>query len=171
MRLRSTTGHSPDAVRRFADFAPVPRGDSRPAGSPATLMEFCFPSTREPGRVHSTPVSRPGTFHPQGFSPSRRFTPRPNVRPCFVPVTSMGFALQGFSPAARFRGSSPRNFPHDVSPPQCGIDIITIPVRRHDLPTLRGRRSRLSSSSGRCSSSESVLRIKLLHLGPEPIPS
>jgi hypothetical protein len=67
----------------------------------------------------STPprLASPGTFRPQGFTPSRRLSPRPNARPCFVPETPMGFyALQGLSLTARFRGSSPRNCPLDVSP-------------------------------------------------------
>lgn len=42
----------------------------------------------------------PGTFRPQGFSPSRQFTPRLNARPCFMPETPMGFR-------------STRGFPHN----------------------------------------------------------
>jgi hypothetical protein len=67
----------------------------------------------------STPprLASPGTFRPQGFTPSRRLAPRPNVRPCFMPETPMGFStLQGFSLTARFHGSSPWNCPLDVSP-------------------------------------------------------
>jgi hypothetical protein len=48
----------------------------------------------------------PGTFRPQGFSPSRRLTPRQNLRPFFRSVTSLGFALQGLSPVVRSLDSS-----------------------------------------------------------------
>jgi hypothetical protein len=40
----------------------------------------------------------PGTFRPQGFSPSRRFPPRSDVQPCFMPVTPLGFYPSGTSP-------------------------------------------------------------------------
>jgi hypothetical protein len=40
----------------------------------------------------------PGTFRPQGFSPSRRFAPRLNARPCFMPETPMGFHSPGTFP-------------------------------------------------------------------------
>jgi hypothetical protein len=48
----------------------------------------------------STPpwLATPGTFRPQGFSPSRRISPRPDARPCFMPVTPMGFRSSGVSP-------------------------------------------------------------------------
>jgi len=43
-------------------------------------------------------LPKPGTFRPQGFSPSRRFPPRSNARSYFIPVTSMGFYPSGSSP-------------------------------------------------------------------------
>jgi hypothetical protein len=43
-------------------------------------------------------LTSPGTFRPQGFSPSRRITPRSDARPCFMPVTSMGFCPPGVYP-------------------------------------------------------------------------
>jgi hypothetical protein len=62
-------------------------------------------------------LPKPGTFRPQGFAPSRRLAPRSDVRPCFMPVTSMGFTLQGVPLATRSRSSSLRECPLDVSPP------------------------------------------------------
>jgi hypothetical protein len=46
----------------------------------------------------------PSTFRPQGFSPSRRFPPRSDVRPCFVPVTPMGFRSPGGFPHCQVPG-------------------------------------------------------------------
>jgi len=38
----------------------------------------------------------PATFRPQRFARSRRLAPCDTVRACFIPVTLMGFRLQGF---------------------------------------------------------------------------
>jgi hypothetical protein len=77
-----------------------------------------FPLRRlSPGESTPPRLASPGTFRPQGFAPSRRFAPRLNARPCFMPETPMGFfALQGVSLTARFPDSSPRNCLLDVSP-------------------------------------------------------
>jgi hypothetical protein len=40
----------------------------------------------------------PGTFRPQSFSLSRRISPRSDARPCFMPVTPMGFSPSGVFP-------------------------------------------------------------------------
>jgi hypothetical protein len=71
------------------------------AAQSATLMEFL--PLRRVSPSESTPrrFATPTTFRPQGFSPSRRFAPRSNAQPCFMLVTPMGFALQGFSLAVR----------------------------------------------------------------------
>jgi hypothetical protein len=66
-------------------------------------MEFLPLRRLSPSESTSRRLATPTTFRPQGFSPSRRFAPRPNARPCFMPVTPMGFALQGFSPTVRSR--------------------------------------------------------------------
>jgi len=97
----------------------------------------------------------PGTFRPQGFSPSRRLPPRSNARPCFMPETPMGFC-------------SSRGFPHNQ----------VLPTRRRRMTllafllassTVKSRSAwRLAhtsfsarspnhwSPSGRCSDCESV---------------
>jgi hypothetical protein len=67
-------------------------------------LSWSFFPLRRMSLSESTPLrfAKPDTFRPQGFSPSRRVTPRPDVRPCFMPVAPMGFsALQGFTPATR----------------------------------------------------------------------
>jgi len=66
-------------------------------------MEFLPLRRLSPSESTSRRFATPTTFRPQGFSPSRRVTPRSNVRPCFMPITPMGFALQGFSPTVRSR--------------------------------------------------------------------
>jgi hypothetical protein len=82
------------------------------SGSFAPLRRLC-PSESTPPRVTS-----PGTFRPQGFTPSRRITPRPNARPYFMPVTPVGFfrLSRGFPPLLGSAGSSPANNPHGVLP-------------------------------------------------------
>jgi hypothetical protein len=63
-----------------------------------------------PGESTRPRLATPGTFRPQGFSPSRRLTPHLNVRPCFVPVTPMGFPLsRGFPPLSGPRVRHPGN--------------------------------------------------------------
>jgi hypothetical protein len=66
-------------------------------------LSWSFFPLRRLSPSESTPrrLATPTTFRPQGFAPSRRLSPRSNARPCFMPVTSMGFALQGFSLAVR----------------------------------------------------------------------
>ena len=68
------------------------------ADQSATLMEFL--SLRRISSSESTPrrFATPTTFRPQGFAPSRRFTPRSNARPYFMPVTPMGFCSPGIYP-------------------------------------------------------------------------
>jgi hypothetical protein len=53
----------------------------------------------------------PGTFRQQGFSPSRRLAPRLNVRPCFMPVTPMGFRSPGISPHSQVPAASAARLP------------------------------------------------------------
>jgi hypothetical protein len=48
-------------------------------------------------RVHIREHPKLASFRPQGFSPSRRFPPRPTLRVYFTPQPHPGFALQGFS--------------------------------------------------------------------------
>jgi hypothetical protein len=91
-----------------ADLTPA-SSEELTAAQPATLMEFH--PLRRMSSSESTPrrLAAPTTFRPQGFTPSRRLTPRSNARPCFMPVTSMGFRPSGVSPhcqvpSARHRG-------------------------------------------------------------------
>jgi hypothetical protein len=49
-------------------------------------------------RVHQPGFASPGTFHPQGFSPSRWFAPRQTARPCFMPERSWSLAPSEPSP-------------------------------------------------------------------------
>lgn len=58
----------------------------------------------------------PGKFRPQGFAPSRRVTPRPDVRPYFRPVAPLGFSL--------FRGFPPLPGPADSS--SHGIALVAL---------------------------------------------
>jgi hypothetical protein len=85
------------------------RSEEHTAAQPATLMEF-FP-LRRVSPSESTPrrLAAPATFRPQGFTPSRRLAPRSDARPCFMPVTPMGFCPSGIFPhcqvpSARHRG-------------------------------------------------------------------
>jgi len=108
----------------------------RSAKSPrlATLMEFfplrrVSPSESTPRR-HATPT----TFRPQGFSPSRRFSPRSNARPCFMPVTSMGFHSPGVFPHCQVHPARHRvDYPPGVSPPHCTVNSAMLgrpPLRK-----------------------------------------
>jgi len=101
-------------VARQPRRPPAPKS-RRPARS-ATLMEFLPLRRLSPSESTSRRDATPTTFRPQGFSPSRRFAPHSDVRPCFMPVTPMGFALQGFTLTVRSSGSSPENCPPGVSP-------------------------------------------------------
>jgi len=56
-------------------------------------------------------LASPGTFRPQGFAPSRRFPPRSNARPCFMPVTSLGFCSPGVFPHNQVRSASAEGLP------------------------------------------------------------
>lgn len=73
-------------------------------------LEVLAPPALSNCRVHLRSVSAtrpgfasPGTFRPQGFSPSRRLSPRPDAQPFSGWKRLWGSALQGFIPAARSR--------------------------------------------------------------------
>lgn len=55
---------------------------------------FPFSAYGAAGSVHAG-LARPATVRPQRFARSRRFAPRNPLRACFIPVTLMGFRLQG----------------------------------------------------------------------------
>jgi hypothetical protein len=80
---------------------------------PRWLLSWSSAPLRRLSTSESTPprFATPGTFRPQGFSPSRRFAPRLDVRPCFMPVAPVGFLLsRDFpslpGPAARHHGNA-----------------------------------------------------------------
>jgi hypothetical protein len=99
-RRRRNPGCSQDRAKQLLSWSSTP-------------LRRCNPSESTPPRF-----ATPGTFRPQGFSPSRRVTPRSNARSCFIPVTSMGFSspFRGFpsllGPVARHL----RNYPLGVHP-------------------------------------------------------
>jgi hypothetical protein len=84
----------------------------------APLMEFCAPSTLSPSESTPPRLATPGTFRPQGFSPSRRVTPRPDARSYFIPVSPLGFFTlsRGFPSLLGSAGSSPAELPSWCSP-------------------------------------------------------
>jgi hypothetical protein len=63
-------------------------------------LSWSFAPLRRLSPSESTPrrLATPTTFRPQGFTPSRRLAPRSNARPCFMPVTSLGFRSPGAFP-------------------------------------------------------------------------
>jgi hypothetical protein len=67
---------------------------------------------RKPGYLGFT---SPDTFRLQGFAPSCRFTSSATFRPCFMPVTLLGFPFRASSPHRAF-GPSRSRYLHDVSP-------------------------------------------------------
>ena len=77
---------------------------------------FCPLRRINSGESTSPRFSKPSTFRPQGFSPSRRVTPHLNARSCFVPVTPMGFCPSGVFPHCQSSRLVAANFPHDVYP-------------------------------------------------------
>jgi hypothetical protein len=111
-RGSSSRGLDAPLVFHRATLAGVPRDSSTSLGVPLPHrgIRKSDPLTREA----PTP---PATFRPQGFSPSRRLTPRSPLRPCFMPQPRPGFALQGFSlPSSRTRLSTGRSLLPSGSP-------------------------------------------------------
>jgi hypothetical protein len=79
---------------------------------PRWLLSWSFLPLRRLSTSESTPprLATPGTFRPQGFSPSRRLAPRPHLQPCFRLVTPLGSPLsRGFPSLSGSNGSSPWN--------------------------------------------------------------
>jgi hypothetical protein len=109
MRLRplqGSTQHGPPTSQR------LPLRKATEAAQSATLMEFL--PLRRISSSESTPrrFATPTTFRPQGFAPSRRLSPRSNARPCFMPVTPMGFPpFRGFPSLSGLASSSPVRLP------------------------------------------------------------
>lgn len=89
--------------RAFAKDPPLARGVSsgvsqdKPTGGQSTLLSFWpLQRLRSRGSAYHG-LATPATVRPQRFARSRRFTPPETARAYFIPVTLMGFGLQGFS--------------------------------------------------------------------------
>jgi len=133
------TGHSAEAKQRLscgcAHYRVQPNVARRPdrcvpkstaIQRSTTLMEFLPLRRLSPSESTSRRLATPTTFRPQGFSPSRRLTPRSNARSCFIPVTPMGFRPSGVFPRCQVpRARHPQNFPHGVFPPHCAASSAT----------------------------------------------
>jgi hypothetical protein len=140
---------SPDRVTASPIAPKGHRELSRPEGPPrcrCRQLSWSFLPLRRLSSGESTPprLASPGTFRPQGFTPSRRLTPRLNARPCFVPETPMGFPLsRGFPSPPGPADSSPRDYPLGVLPPHQRIVDARRPsphaeTRFSDLCRLQG---------------------------------
>jgi hypothetical protein len=93
-----------------SSLAVTPPSGHRPFGPPTCCSapgrtahrqpSWSFPPLRRFNLSESTVprFASPGPFRPQGFSPSRRITPRPDVRPYFRPVAPLGFRSSGVYP-------------------------------------------------------------------------
>ena len=106
------------------------------------------------GESTSPRLASPGTFRPQGFSPSRRFAPRPSARPCFMPVTPLGFCSSGIFPHSQVLRLPPRDYPLGVSPHITCRILLQCAASGSAGP--HGRRPNHSSPTGLCSGCESV---------------
>jgi len=95
-------------------------------------LSWSFFSLRRMNPSESTPprLASPGTFRPQGFAPSRRFTPRSDLRPCFMPVTPLGFL-----PSRDFPSLSGHGARHPVD------TLLALLLRIPLLLRIRGRSS------------------------------
>jgi hypothetical protein len=105
--LSQTAAHSSRRLARlyraFTKDPPLTRtarpSRSREARSGGQLTLLSFPPLqrlRNRGSVGHGPTT-PATVRPQRFARSRRFAPPETLRAYFIPVTLMGFSLQGFS--------------------------------------------------------------------------
>jgi len=148
--LQGSTQHGPPT----SQLPPLRRATEK--ATSATLMEFL--SLRRVSPSESTPrrFATPTTFRPQGFAPSRRFSPRSNAQPCFMPVTPMGFQLsRDFPSLPGSTGSSPGNYPHGISPPH-RKDNSALRGARFSANPIKSLRHEPLSPPGLCSDSESV---------------
>ena len=81
-------------------------------------MEFPSPSTLELRRVHSTPACLTGYVPSSGFLTLSTAYSSPERPALFHAENAHGVSLsRGFPSPSGSTGSSPRNYPHDVSPP------------------------------------------------------
>ena len=116
-----TTGSNPTWPANL-DSSATPKSNKI---NSVSLLSWSFLPLRRLSPSESTPrrLATPTTFRPQGFSPSRRLSPRSNARPCFIPVTSMGFHSPGVFPRCQVQPARHRvNYPPGVSPPHCTVN-------------------------------------------------
>lgn len=96
---RCSSSHAVAPSSGFNPFGPPMSPVSREAGSNRRLSWSSAPLRRiSPGESTPPRLATPSTFRPQGFSPSRRISPRPDAQSYFRPVTSMGFRSSGTFP-------------------------------------------------------------------------
>jgi hypothetical protein len=77
-----------------------------PSESAAALLGFGPLQRLQLGKPGSLGFASPDTFRLQGFAPSCRLASSRTFRPCFMPVTLLGFSLQGLSPSQSLRSLS-----------------------------------------------------------------
>jgi hypothetical protein len=92
-----TNARAVPALALFSRVSPDLIAASR-SRQPA-LMGFGPLQRHQSWRHGSLGFASPDTFRLQGFSPSCRFASSSTFRPCFMPVTLVGFSLQGFFPS------------------------------------------------------------------------
>lgn len=118
-------------------------------------LSWSFLPLRRMNPSESTPprFASPGTFRPQGFAPSRRFPPRSDLRPYFMPVAPLGFCSTGIFPHCQV--------PELVAPWMPSWRYSYVPIVIKDTrPLISAHRNVRHSElppSGPCSDSESVL--------------
>jgi hypothetical protein len=138
----------------------------------ATLMEFLPLRRLSPSESTPRRLATPTTFRPQGFAPSRRLFPRSNARPCFMPVTSMGFHSPGAFPRCQVHPARhPMDYPLDVL-----SSALLSKLRNVEAPASPQTQSRayvtsLFAPPGLCSDSESVPPLDCYIRCMRPIPS
>jgi hypothetical protein len=156
--------------RAFAKDPPLTRtarpSRSREARSGGQLTLLSFPPLqrlRNRGSVGHGPTT-PATVRPQRFARSRRFAPPETLRAYFIPVTLMGFGLQGFSLA---RSTAPlRNRSSLAVPPRAGPVKVGSEKRlqRFDLSASPFRRQVVEA----CPAADALLAFASLGLSIPP---
>jgi hypothetical protein len=126
-----TTGFNPPWP---ADRANSGSEEHKPA-RPATLMEFLPLRRLSPSESTPRRIATPATFRPQGFSPSRRITPRSDARPCFMPETPMGFRSPGGYPHCQVPWLVTRELPSWRFSDHCGVNSATNGTRSPQTPS------------------------------------
>jgi hypothetical protein len=88
---------------RTCSLLQSPTGTRPPPGQPvASLLGFGPFQRLQPWKPGHLGFASPDTFRLQGFAPSCRLTSSAAFRPCFMPVTLLGFPFRAFSPRRAF---------------------------------------------------------------------